>query len=189
MTDTEQSHTEHVTEHPTEDVSTEDAHAAWAESAREMLVATARRYHHVITAKELAAGVQERTGITATQRAHYWIGSVLALVAEECAVRGEPNLSSLCVNAEGSVGRTYAATVTGGEPDDPDTHAAAERLACHVHFEAPGLPSGGGVAVLTGQLSASRSRVRKAARESRPVESCPRCFMVLPSQGPCLTCE
>jgi hypothetical protein len=185
VTDTEQSHTEHHTE----DVSTEDAHAAWAASAREMLIATARRYHHVITAKELAAGIQERTGMTANQRAHYWIGSVLALVAQECASRGEPNLSSLCVNAEGSVGRTYAATVTGGEPDDPDTHAANERLACHVHFDAPGLPAAGGVAVLTGQLSASRSRVRKAARESRPVESCPRCFMVLPSQGPCLTCE
>lgn len=203
MTDTEQSHAEHATDpdtdpaqesadHATEDVSTEDAHAAWAEAAREMLIATARRYHHVITAKELAAGVQERTGITATQRAHYWIGSVLALVAEECASRGEPNLASLCVTTDGSVGKAYAATVTaatGETPEDADTHAAAQRLACHVHFEAPGLPDGGGVAVLTSQLAASRSRVRKAAREARPVESCPTCYMVLPSQGPCLTCE
>lgn len=175
-----------------DDVTTEDAHAAWASEAREMLIRTARRYHSVITTKELAAGIQERTGITANQRMHYWIGDVLALVAADCASRGEPNLGALAVNAEGSVGDKYAATVaslTGETPDDPDGHAAIVRLACYSHFEAPGLPADGGVAVLTPKLSASRSRVRKATLAARPVESCPRCFMVLPAEGPCNTCE
>lgn len=172
-----------------EDVSTEDAQAAWAEAAREMLIATARRYHHVITTKDLAAGVQERTEITSTQRTHYWIGDVLALVAAECASRGEPNLSALCVNAEGSVGEGYAASVADAPPSDPDGHAAITRLACYAHFEAPNLPADGGVAVLTPKLSASRSRVRKATLAARPVESCPRCFMVMPAEGPCNNCE
>ena len=182
MTDTE--HTE-----LRDDVSTEDAQAAWAEAAHEMLAATARRYHSVMTTKDLAAGVQERTGITSTQRTHYWIGDVLALVAAECAKRGEPNLSALCVNAEGSVGDGYAATVADAPPGDPDAHAAVERLACYAYFEAPNLPADGGVAVLTPKLSASRSRVRKATLAARPVESCPRCFMVMPAEGPCNNCE
>ena len=176
----------------TDDVSTEEAHAAWAEAARELLLGIARRYHHVMTTKDLAAGAQARTEITATQRTHYWIGDVLALVAADCAKRGEPNLTALCVNAEGSVGDAYAATVaaaTGETPDDPDAHAAIERLACYAYFEAPGLPADGGVAVLTPKLSASRSRMRKATLAARPVESCPRCFMVMPAEGPCNNCE
>lgn len=176
----------------TEDVSTEDAHAAWAEAAREMLIRTARRYHHVITVKDLAAGVCENTGIIAEQRPSFWIADVLGIVAAECATRGEPNLTSLCVNAEGSVGDGYAATVvaaTGETPANPDAHAAIARLACHQHFEAPSLPADGGVAVLTPKLSQARSRVRKAILEARPVESCPRCFMVMPTEGPCNNCE
>ena len=63
----------------TEDVTTEVAHAAWADAARDLLIRTARRYHHVITVKELAAGAQERTELTATQRTHHWIGDVAEL--------------------------------------------------------------------------------------------------------------
>ncbi len=44
----------------------------------------------MITTKDLAAGVQERTEITSTQRTHYWIGDVLALVAAECAAAASP---------------------------------------------------------------------------------------------------
>ena len=176
----------------TEDVTTEVAHAAWADAAREILIGTAGRYHHVITVKELAAGAQERTDLTATQRAHHWIGDVLGRVAAECAERGEPNLTALCVNAEGSVGSGYAGTVravTGEEPTDPDGHAAAARLACYAHFGAPGLPDDGGVAVLTPRLSASRSRTRKAALDARPVDTCPTCYMVRPTQGGCNNCD
>ena len=175
-----------------DDVTTEVAHAAWAGAARELLIGTARRYHHVITVKELAAGAQERTHLTATQRTHHWIGDVLGRVAAECAERGEPNLTSLCVNAEGSVGDGYAGTVsavTGAEPADPDGHAATARLACYAHFEAAGLPADGGIAVLTPRLSASRSRMRKAALEARSVDTCPTCYLELPAQGGCNNCD
>ncbi len=205
MTETEQHDTGSDTEPDTEpdtgtdagtdteqtDVGLEEAQAAWADAAREMLIGTAGRYHHVLQSKALAAGVQERTGITAVQRVHQWLGPVLDRVAADCARRGEPNLTALCVNTEGSVGKGYAETVTahtGEVPEDPDAHAAVERLACHTHFEARGLPADGGTAMLTPRLSASRSRLRKIALEDRPVESCPECFMVLSAQGTCLNC-
>jgi len=162
---------------------------AWVDAAREVLLETAQHYHRVVTTKALAAEVQERSDIAATQRSHMWIGDVLALVAEDCAERGEPNLSALCVNAEGGVVGGYAATVADAAPEDPDGHAAIERLACYAHFEAPNLPADGGVAILTPKLSASRSRARKATLAARPVESCPRCYMVMPAEGPCNNCE
>lgn len=170
------------------DVGADVAHALWAEAARELLIEAAGRYHHVITVKALAAEAQERTGMVATRRAHHWIDDVLALVAAECVTRGEPNLASLCVNAQGSVGGGYVPAVSEG-PVDPDDHAAVERLACYTHFGARGLPEDGGIPVLTAQLSASRSRSRKAALEARVLETCPTCYLVLPAQGGCNNCD
>jgi hypothetical protein len=178
-------------EDTTTDVTTEVAHAQWAEAARELLVEAAGRYHHVITVKDLAASVQERTGLEATRRAHHWIDDVLALVAADCAARGEPNLTSLCVNAQGSVGGGYVpgATDAGEEPVDSDDHAAVARLACYTYFEARGLPADGGIAILTPRLSASRSRLRKAALDARVLDTCPTCYLVLPAQGGCNNCD
>ena len=178
-----------IADEATTDVTTEVAHAAWAEAARELLIESARRYHHVITTKDLAAGAQERTGLVATRRAHHWIADVLALVAAECAARGEPNLTSLCVNAQGSVGGGYLPVGTDADPVDADDHAAVERLACYAYFGAPGLPADGGVAVLTARLSASRSRLRKAALDARVLDTCPTCYLVLPAQGGCNNCD
>ena len=90
------------------DVGAEEARTAWALAARDGLLDVARRYHSVITYKELAALVQWRTRIRTTQLIQHWIGDVLTRVAVDCAARDEPNLSSLCVNAEGSVGDGYA---------------------------------------------------------------------------------
>ncbi len=171
-----------------DDVTTEVAHALWAEAARELLIEAAGRYHHVVTVKDLAAFVQEQTGLEATRRAHHWIDDVLALVAADCAARGEPNLTSLCVNAQGSVGGGYVPGADEG-PVDSDDHAAVARLACYTHFDARGLPADGGVASLTPRLSASRSRVRKAALDARVLDTCPTCFLVLPAQGGCNNCD
>src|SRR5215213_10934803 len=95
------------------------ARSSWAEAAREQLIDTARRYQAVTTYKELGEGVQQRSGIHTEQLPHYWISDVLLRVAKECAARNEPNLSSLCVNAAGSVGEGYAVAVaetTGQAP-------------------------------------------------------------------------
>jgi hypothetical protein len=173
------------------DVGTEAARSAWAAVARETLLDAARRYHSVVTYKELAAEVQSRTGIRTRQLMHYWIGDVLERVSKKCAGRNEPLLSSLCVNAEGSVGPGYASAARGAygrAPDDLDDHAAHERLACYRHFEAPGLPAGGGVAALTPRLAATRARTRRASPVRREVATCPTCHMQLPATGVCDTC-
>lgn len=164
----------------------------WARAAREVLLDAARHYRSVVTYGGLAAEVQRRTGITTRQLMQHWIGDVLGRVSAECARRGEPLLSSLCVTAEGSVGPGYVKAVRdayGEEPEDLDDHAAHERLACHRHFEAPDLPPDGGGPALTRKLAASRER---AARQSTPTPrttaTCPTCHLQLPATGVCDDC-
>jgi len=173
------------------DVGTEESRTAWALAARDGLLDVARRYHSVITYKELAALVQWRTRIRTTQLIQHWIGDVLTRVAVDCAARDEPNLSSLCVNAEGSVGDGYTLaveTATGARPADGDRHAAEERLRCYVFHEAVGLPADGGSAALTPRLTAARARARKVVKDATPIPTCPVCFMAIPATGVCDNC-
>jgi hypothetical protein len=172
------------------DVGNETARTAWAEAARGILADAARHYGSTVSHKEMSTLVQESTRIRTRQPAHYWIGDVLGRVARDCAGRDEPMLSSLCVNAQGSVGADYApvvAELTGTPIPDGDDHAAHERLACHRHFEAT-MPASGGHAQLTDRLAAARTRSRKAAKEARPADVCPSCNMALPATGECDSC-
>jgi hypothetical protein len=164
---------------------------AWAEAARPALIARARRYRAVVTYKELAAEVQDSTGLATSKPLHHWMSDVLHRVARDCAERGEPNLAALAVNAQGSVGTAYASIVLdtrGEEVGDADDHAARERLACHSHFEAADLPGDGGVPTLTEKVSAARTRARKASALARPVDTCPDCNMALPATKVCDNC-
>ena len=173
------------------DVGTEASREAWALAARDGLLDVARRYHSVITYKELAALVQWRTRIRTTQLVQHWIGDVLTRVAVDCAAKDEPNLSALAVNAEGSVGDGYAAvveTTTGQRPADGDRHAAEERLRCYVFHDAVGLPADGGSAALTPRLTAARARARKVVKDATPIPTCPVCFMAIPATGVCDNC-
>ena len=173
------------------DVGEEAARSAWAAAAREVLVETARKYHAVITSKELAAAAMDRSKIHTKRPSHYWIGDVLSRVATHCAERGEPLLSALCVNAEGSVGAAYATSVasTRGSLDgDADDHAARERLECYRVFGAD-LPAGGGSWALTPRLSASRSRERRAAAAEKMPPLCPKCHTAVPATGICDYCD
>jgi hypothetical protein len=170
---------------------TESTRVAWAEAARPVLIRTARRYRAMVSYKDLAAQMQEATGISTRQPMQHWMADVLHRVAADCAVRDEPNLGSLAVNAQGSVGAAYASTVlaTRGETiGDSDDHAARERLACHEFFDAPDLPADGGVPTLTEKLSAARTRARKASALARPVDTCPTCNMALPATKVCDNC-
>ncbi|MCW2837959.1 MAG: hypothetical protein JWQ15_2073 [Marmoricola sp.] len=167
------------------------ARTAWAEAAREVLLETAGKYHAVITSKDLAAAVMSRSNIHTKRPSHYWMGDVLGRVAMDSAKRGEPLLSSLCVNADGSVGAGYAPNViaAGGEmTGDPDDHAARERLECYRAFGAD-LPSGGGSWALTPRLSASRSRERRAAAAEKMPPLCPKCHTAVPATGICDYCD
>jgi hypothetical protein len=171
------------------EVGQDEARAAWADAARDVLLPTARNYRELVTVKELAAAVQEQTGITTTQQTTYWIGDVLSRVADECGSRGEPILSSLCVDASGSVGPGYAASVErvrGEAPEDGDMHAAEERLACHRFFGAD-LPTGGGTRSLSSQEKTRRDRAKKAAPYDG--NTCPKCNMELPASGMCDYCD
>jgi hypothetical protein len=174
------------------DVGTDEARAAWAVSARDVLIGVAKNYHHTITSKELAHLVQEHTRIRATQATHYWITDVLSRVTVDSERRDEPLLSALCVNVQGSVGDGYAGaveTARGERPEDGDDHAARERLACHTFFDAPNLPDNGGVAVLTRKLADSRSRARRARIAETPEPICPKCTMRIPPTGICDNCD
>jgi hypothetical protein len=172
-------------------VSQRDALAAWAPSARDALLATASRYGAVITYKELAALVQETSGITTTQRLDYWIGGLLETVAITAKERGEPPLTSLCVHQDGTIGPGYSRAPKSTEDDDPETDvddlAAYHRLLCDRAYAAD-LPGDGGAAALTPQVAAARARRRLSAPVApRPV--CPIHFMELSASGVCAVCE
>jgi hypothetical protein len=171
-------------------VGDEAARSAWAESAREVLIEPARSYGATLTTKQLSERVQDRTHIRTRRLTHYWIGDVLGRVARDCAERAEPNLSALCVNADGGVGEGYGQVVqelTGDAVGDPETHAAQERFECYRHFGAQ-LPADGGRPQLTDRLAAARTRARKAAKDARPANVCPSCNMALPATGACDSC-
>ena len=174
------------------DLDSDEVRAAWAVAAREVLVDTAKSYHAVVTYKELSSLVQQMTRIQTTQLPHYWIADVLGRVAKDCEAKNEPLLSSLCVDASGSVGAGYAGAVLdvrGETPADPDQHAASERLECYRHFGAK-LPAGGGFPMLTAQLSAKRERVQTAVRAAvRPAALCPVHHVEMPATGICEECE
>lgn len=195
------------------EVGSSAARAVWAEAARPVLLEAAGRYRALVTWKQLAAAVQESTGITTTQPVARWIGDVLARVTDDCQSRGEPLLSSLCVSFQGSVGEAYADAVEharGTRPTDPDEHAANERLECYRHWEATGLPRDGGTPLRTAHFKpvrktastkpASRTATprktpaRKAAStpaapEPKPIPLCPKCFTQVPASGVCDYCD
>lgn len=186
------------------------ARAAWAEAARPVLLEAAGRYRATVTYKQLAVAVQEAAGITTKQLMHQWIGDVLGRVTDECQSRGEPLLSALCVSAQGSVGQGYAEAVEaarGTRPNDPDDHAAQERLSCYQHWQATGLPRDGGTPLRTAHFTLTRkagaskpasrassprkTSVRKPtpAPEPKAIPLCPRCFTQVPASGVCDYCD
>ncbi|QYG95742.1 hypothetical protein HC251_24080 [Iamia sp. SCSIO 61187] len=171
-------------------MSTDAAREAWAIAAHEVLVTVAQTYNATITYSELAAEVQARTDITTAQLMRYWIGDVLARVADACVDAGEPSVTAVCVQATGVVGDGYGAAVeraTGSLPDDLQTHAAEERLRCYRHFGAT-LPSDGGRPTLTRQEQARRERTRASSTASKKKAVCPTCFTQLPLTGVCDAC-
>ena len=193
-------------------VGREHAIATWALAARGRLVEAAGTYRSVVASSELADYVQERALIHTNQQPRYWLGDVLGRVAEDCVSRGEPVLPALCVDANGSVLPMYAGAVEalrGEIVDDPDEHAARERLDCHRYFRAA-LPPDGGEPVVTRRApvrrerptatsaagrsatrtTTSRSTTRASARkEEKPIAICPVHFTQLPANGICDLCE
>jgi len=170
-------------------VSFDEAGAAWAEAAREVLIAVAGKYHSVITYAELAEAIQLASGIRTNMLVMHWVGGVLGRVSRESALRNEPLISALCVHRDGTVGDGYAVAVAaarGVRPADSDEHASQERLQCHRAFGAE-LPPGGGEAALTPQVAARRRRRTLPALVTPPAV-CPIHHTVLPATGRCDDC-
>jgi hypothetical protein len=187
------------------------ARTAWVEAARPVLLEAAGRYRALVTYRDLAAAVQQRSGITTSAPPSKWVGDVLARVAQDCQSRGEPLLSALCVSVQGSVGHAYADVVEevrGTRPSDPDEQAAQERLECYRHWQAAGLPRDGGTTLRTAHFTPVRrsstrgtgaraaaprkkpaSKPVAAAPAPKPVALCPRCFTAVPASGVCDYCD
>ena len=170
----------------------EQAKEQWAVVARPELERVARSYGEVIRYSELAEAVQSSTGIRTRKLTHHWIGDVLGRVGKECHARGEPLLSALCVQKDGTIGDGYGvalAEIYGVDaPDDLDQQSAEERLRCYKHFGAT-MPADGGHAQLTPEVSARRRKAAKQAREDAPKATCPTCNIVLPAMGHCYYCD
>lgn len=175
---------------------TSESHAlaAWVPRAHLLLIELAGTYHGVIREHELAASLQEQTGIHTTRPFAKWLEKVLTPVATLCEHAGEPPLTALVV-----------------APDSDDLEAARLRLECYRW--AGSAPADGGepkpLRVMTGRATRSRAtsggggaaRAPRAPREpkpvapkrvaktDRPVAVCPTCFMAIPATGVCDNCD
>lgn len=166
-----------------------DAVTAWAGAGYDVLRATARSYRAVVTYKELAEQVQERSGIRTSVLMMHWVGSVLESVARRCADSNEPPLTSLCVHQDGTIGDGYAkaAEMSGrGIAQDIELHAARDRLACYRVYAA-NLPADGGEPAFTEQVAKRRATTQHRTANPPP-KFCPTCFTALPASGRCDYC-
>ena len=168
-----------------------DRISVWSRAARERLVDTARSYHAVVTYGELADHVQATTDVRTNQLIQHWIGDVLLRITRDCHHRDEPMLSALCVTQGGAVGGGYVGaveTVYGHVPEQPDDHAAEQRLLCHRYFGAE-LPPDGGRPAVTRQVQAQRDKQRATRQQVRRGVPCPSCGIEMPLSGHCSSCS
>jgi transcription elongation GreA/GreB family factor len=124
--------------------------ATWSAAARAILLDAARRYRAVVCYGDLGARVEAKSGIRGPGYWH-WMRRTLHLVAQECSGRGEPLLSSLCVNDDSTVVAVFAESIRDlldVQPGDIELYAAHERLKCYQLFDAVGLPPDGGAPVM-----------------------------------------
>jgi hypothetical protein len=165
-----------------------EALATWIPMAYDELLATARKYHAVVTYKELSEYVQECSGIRTRVLLTNWIGKLLEEVAVRAKVNGAPPLTSLCVHQDGTIGPGYARapkSVNDSPGEDIEYYAAEHRLLCYREY-ADDLPADGGEPALTRAEAARRARRAAQQPVSRPV--CPDCFTLLPATGTCDYC-
>ncbi len=125
-------------------MSMQQRYETWADHASVLLLETAAVHQTAVTYADLAARVQECSGVSTEVPFRSWLGKVLAIVAGRPREAGEPELVSLVVQADGAVGPTYDAVLTacGDQAPGPELReqAAAEaRLECNRRY-APGVP-------------------------------------------------
>lgn len=172
--------------------------ARWTPAALEVLRETAGRYGAVITTYQLADEVTARSGVPSPTERRTWIGDLVEMTALAAERAGDPPLTSLCVQRDGSIGDAYVrmvAATTGDVVRDVEQRAAEDRLACYQALAA-NLPADGGSPRPARPPSTPRSgssprATTKAApkREEKPATVCPTCFTTVPSTGICDYCD
>lgn len=174
-------------------VSMNDALDAWEPFAVDLLKDTARTYNGFVTYKQLGDDVQAQSGVKHDGLLTNWIGGLLGRVINHCVGAHIPQLSSLCVKEDGTVGEGYrhAVGVDGHTDhvslDELDDHAARTRLDCYRYFGAE-LPPGGGEPTLTPRAKATRDWKKAQAKLDEPPKVCQTCFVELPVTGICDAC-
>lgn len=169
-------------------ISMPDAFDAWHPHAVAMLTETAKRYNGFVTYAQLAKFVQTQAGVTHRGLVMNWIGDVLGRVIVACTENGWPQLTSLCVTSDGTVGSGYKFALAAAERatsngtnnavmhslDDLDVHAAKTRLECYRFFGAE-LPPDGGKPTLTPKAQAAKDYKKAQAKREVPLTMCARC--------------
>lgn len=182
-------------------VSMQAAFDAWEPHAVALLTQTAKRYNGFVTYAQLAHFVQAQSGVTHNGLIMNWIGDVLGRVIAVCNKNEWPQLTSLCVTSDGTVGAGYrfaliaanrarSDAADGAEtqsPDDLDEHAARTRLKCYRFFDAE-LPPDGGRPTLTPKAKAAKEYKSAQAKVDAPLKFCPDCYQALPVTGQCDNC-
>lgn len=183
-------------------ISMQDAFDAWQPHAVQLLTETAQRYNGFVTYTQLAEYVQAQTGITHKGLVMNWIGDILARVISVCTENGWPQLTSLCVTSDGTVGAGYKFALIASKAtssveeqqeipqnlDDLDEHAAHTRLECYRFFGAV-LPHNGGKPTLTPKAQAKKEYKKAQAKLDAPLKLCSRCNGALPMTGQCDYCD
>lgn len=175
-------------------VDQDEAEALWAALAPDVLAEVATSYQGLIAHTDLAARLQDGTGVHTRSNPQTWLPRVLAVVAADNVAQGRPPLTSLVVHrVNGTVGPAYdeVLRVTGQDPIDDEVkrerHAAEARMDCYRWAEAP-MPASGGHAALSPRYEMVLTRGRKKAREEAEPTVCPTCFMAIPPTGECDNC-
>lgn len=178
-----------------EDVTREQAEEAWAPEAHQILTRVAATYQALIDHSELAAEIQESSGIHTRRQVRSWIGPVLAEVARMNHERDEPPLTAMVVHkADGTVGSGYdevlrltGAAEVGDDPVTREKHAAAARMECY-RWAGASMPAGGGRPALSPRFEQIQARQRKERRAAEQPNICAVCFMAIPPTGVCDNC-
>ena len=171
--------------------------ARWTPAALDVLRETASRYGAVITISNLADEVVRRTRVESPTSRRTWLTNWLEITALAAERAGDPPLTSLAVQRDGTVGDAYGRAVlaaTGDLVKDVEQRAAEDRLRCYQAF-ATDLPADGGTPrPAKPRRASSSSSTPRASRatpkvEPRPVKICPTCFTALPATGICDMCD
>lgn len=172
--------------------------ARWTPAALDVLRETASRYGAVITTYDLADEVIRRSRVESPTSRRTWLGDLIEVTALAAERAGDPPLTSLCVQRDGSIGEAYiriVAATTGDGVRDVEQRAAEDRLRCYQAL-ATDLPADGGTARparprRTSSTRSASTTTKPAAPkpEPKPVAVCPTCFTALPATGVCDYCD